>query len=99
MSADYKRGGHAFAIGAVSVDVPAVLAPLSGVTDVVFRRIARRFGAGLVISEMVASDELVRGSAEALLRAEGEGIEPHVVQLAGCEPRWMAEAARIAEGS
>jgi len=76
-----------------------VLAPLSGVTVVAFRRIARRFGAGLVVSEMVASHELVRGSAEALLRAEGEGIEPHVVQLAGCEPRWMAEAARIAEGS
>jgi nifR3 family TIM-barrel protein len=99
MATDYKRGDCAFAIGAVSVESPALLAPLSGVTDVVFRRIARRFGAGLVVSEMVASDELVRGSAEALLRAEGEGIAPHVVQLAGCDPRWMAEAARIAEGS
>ena len=99
MSTDYKRGDRPFAIGAVAVETPAVLAPLSGVTDVVFRRIARRFGAGLVVTEMVASDELVRGSAEALLRAEGDGIEPHVVQLAGCEPRWMAEAARIAEGS
>src|SRR5215210_6697591 len=99
MRIDYKTGGAGWAIGPVSVESPAVLAPLSGVTDVVFRRIARRFGAGLVISEMVASDELVRGSAEALLRAEGEGIEPHVVQLAGCEPRWMAEAARLAESS
>ena len=99
MSADYKRGGHAFAIGAVSIDVPALLAPLSGVTDLVFRRIARRFGAGLVVSEMVASDELVRGSAEALVRAEGEGVDAHVVQLAGCDPHWMAEGARVAEGS
>jgi nifR3 family TIM-barrel protein len=83
----------------VAVGTPAVLAPLSGVTDVVMRRIARRFGAGLVVSEMVASDELVRGSVEAQLRAEGAGIEPHVVQLAGCEPHWMAEAVRIAEGA
>lgn len=77
----------------------AVLAPLSGVTDVVFRRIARRFGAGLVVSEMVASDELVRGSQEAVLRAEGAGVTPHVVQLAGCEPSWMGEAARVAEAA
>jgi tRNA-dihydrouridine synthase B len=63
------------------------------------RRIARRFGAGLVVSEMVASDELVRGSLEARLRAEGDGIAPHVVQLAGCDPRWMAEAVRVAQGA
>jgi tRNA-dihydrouridine synthase B len=69
------------------------------VTDVAFRRIAKRLGAGLVVSEMVASDELVQGSEEAQLRAEGNGIEPHVVQLAGCEPHWMAEAARVAEGA
>jgi nifR3 family TIM-barrel protein len=97
MESDQKRGG--FAIGAVAVTGPAVLAPLSGVTDVVFRRIARRFGAGMVVSEMVASDELVRGSAEAHLRAEGAGISPHVVQLAGCEPRWLGEAARLAEAN
>jgi tRNA-dihydrouridine synthase B len=48
---------------------------------------------------MVASDELVRGSAEARLRAEGEGIDPHVVQLAGCDPRWMGEAVRAAEAA
>src|SRR5687767_2885362 len=99
MTTDYKRGGRDLAIGTVLMDSPAVLAPLSGVTDVVFRRIARRFGAGLVVTEMVASDELVRGSAEALVRAEGEGVEPHVVQLAGRDPRWMAEAARIAQNS
>jgi nifR3 family TIM-barrel protein len=53
----------------------------------------------MVVSEMVASDELVRGSAEARLRAEGSGIEPHVVQLAGCDPRWMAEAVAAAEAA
>ncbi len=99
MGADYKTGDSAFAIGPVPVAGPAVLAPLSGVTDVAMRRIARRFGAGLVVSEMVASDELVRGSAEARLRAEGEGIDPHVVQLAGCDPRWMGEAVRAAEAA
>ncbi|HZW48228.1 MAG TPA: tRNA-dihydrouridine synthase, partial [Microvirga sp.] len=86
-------------VGPIKVDAPAVLAPLSGVTDVVFRRIAKRMGAGLVVSEMVASDELVQGSEEAQLRAEGAGIEPHVVQLAGCEPRWMAEGAKVAEAA
>ncbi len=65
----------------------ALLAPMSGVTDIVMRRIAARFGAGLVVSEMVASDEFVRGSEETRLRAEGAGISPHVVQLAGCDPQ------------
>ena len=97
MECDQKTGG--FAIGSVTVDGGAVLAPLSGVTDLAFRRIARRFGAGVVVSEMVASDELVRGTAEAHLRAVGAGIAPHVVQLAGCEPRWLGEAARLAEAN
>ncbi|HEY8383513.1 MAG TPA: tRNA dihydrouridine synthase DusB [Microvirga sp.] len=96
---DYKTGDSGFAVGPIPVACRAVLAPLSGVTDVAFRRIAKRFGAGLVVSEMVASDELVQGSEEAQLRAEGAGIEPHVVQLAGCDPRWMGEAVRVAEGA
>jgi nifR3 family TIM-barrel protein len=99
MVTDHKTGEPVLRIGSVPVDRPAVLAPLSGVTDVVFRRIAKRFGAGLVVSEMVASDELVRGSEEAALRADGEGITPHVVQLAGCDPGWMGEAVRVAEGA
>jgi len=86
-------------VGPIEVAAPAILAPLSGVTDAAFRRIAKRLGAGLVVSEMVASDELVQGSEEAKLRAEGTGIEPHVVQLAGCEPRWMAEGAKVAEAA
>jgi tRNA-dihydrouridine synthase B len=99
MKLDQKLGAPGFDIGHIHVETPAVLAPLSGVTDVALRRIAKRWGAGLVVSEMVASDELVQGSEEAQLRAEGSGIEPHVVQLAGCEPHWMAEAARVAEGA
>lgn len=86
-------------IGALELDGIAILAPLSGVTDVGMRRIARRHGASLVVSEMVASDDYVRGSQEARLRAEGAGVAPHVVQIAGCETGWMAEAARLAEES
>jgi tRNA-dihydrouridine synthase B len=72
---------------------------MSGVTDIVMRRIAARHGAGIVVSEMVASDEFVRGSEEARLRAEGSGVSPHVVQLAGCDPHWLGEAARLAEAN
>lgn len=86
-------------IGPLVLDGRAFLAPMSGVTDHGFRKIARRFGASVVVSEMVASDEFVRGDAEYTLRAEGSGITPHVVQLAGCDPHWMGEAARLAEAN
>jgi nifR3 family TIM-barrel protein len=76
-----------------------LLAPMSGVTDPPFRRLVSRLGAGLVVSEMTASEELVAGKPEAVLRAEGQGTGVHVVQLAGCDPRWMAEGARIAEAA
>jgi nifR3 family TIM-barrel protein len=99
MRTDQKIGAPDFSIGNVPVRVPAILAPLSGVTDVAFRRAAQGLGAGLVVSEMVVSDELVKGYAEAQLRAEGSGVEPHVVQLAGCDPRSMAEGVRIAEAA
>jgi tRNA-dihydrouridine synthase B len=75
----------------------AILAPMSGVTDAGLRRAAQRFGASLVVSEMVASDDLAQGKADAMLRMEGEGIATHVVQLAGCEAHWMAEGAKAAE--
>src|SRR4029077_1747632 len=71
---------------------------MSGVTDVPFRRLTAELGAGLVVSEMTASDDLAKGRPMSRLRAEAAGIGPHVVQLAGCETRWMAEGARIAEG-
>ncbi len=74
------------------------LAPMSGVTDLPFRRIARRLGADFVVSEMVASEELARARPESLRRAACmTEAEPLIVQLAGREPRWMAQGARIAE--
>ena len=76
-----------------------VLAPMSGVSDLPFRRIAAAHGAGMVVTEMVASRELALQARESLERLKGEGIAPHVVQLAGREAHWMAEAARIAEAS
>lgn len=78
---------------------PVLLAPLSGITDLHFRRAVRKLGASAVVSEMVAAAEFARGADEARLRAEGGGIDPHVVQLAGCAPGAMAEAARMAEGA
>lgn len=75
----------------------AFLAPMSGVSDLPFRRLAARFGAGVVVSEMVACESLVEGDAETRTRAEGDGLDLHVVQLAGREAHWMGEAARIAE--
>jgi nifR3 family TIM-barrel protein len=86
-------------IGDVAVPNRVLLAPMSGVTDAPFRRLVARLGAGLVVSEMTASDALVEGDRNAVLRAEGQGTGVHVVQLAGCEPRWMAEGAHIAEAS
>ena len=70
---------------------------MSGITDTPFRRLAERLGAGLVVSEMTAGAGLVRGEREARVRSAGEGVAIRVVQLAGCEARWMAEGARIAE--
>src|SRR5215510_5222758 len=87
------------AIGNLTLPNPVVLAPMSGVTDVPFRRLVADLGAGLVVSEMTASAALAEGCPDARLRAEGRGLRPHVVQLAGCEARWMGEAARIAEAS
>ena len=86
-------------IGSLTLPCPVILAPMSGVTDAPFRRLVAGLGAGLVISEMTASEGLAEGCADALLRAEGRGLDTHVVQLAGCEARWMGEAARIAEAS
>ncbi len=86
-------------IGGVETPGIVALAPMSGVTDIHMRRIAARFGAGLVVSEMVSSDAFVRGAEEARIRSEGEGISPHVVQLAGCQAHWLADATRLAEAN
>ena len=86
-------------IGTVTVPNAVFLAPMSGITDLPFREIARRFGAGLVVSEMVASKAFAVGKEEMRLRAEGQGMDVHAVQLAGNRPDWMAEAAKISEGA
>ena len=82
--------------GSAKAAPPVLLAPLSGVTDLHMRRIARRLGADAVVSEMVAAGEYTQGSPEARLRAEGVGVSPHVVQLAGCAPEPLAQAAKLA---
>ena len=86
-------------IGDIALANRVLLAPMSGVTDAPFRRLVARLGAGLVVSEMTASDDLAQGRPISRLRCEAAGIGPHVVQLAGCETRWMAEGARIAEAA
>lgn len=102
MNETFVTGSEAFGakplkIGDIDVATPVFLAPMSGVTDSPFRRLAAELGAGLVVSEMTASDDLANGHTMSRLRCEATGIGPHVVQLAGCEARWMAEGARIAE--
>ena len=86
-------------IGGIEIANRVVLAPMSGITDAPFRRLTAELGAGLVVSEMTASDDLVNGRPMSVLRCEATGIGPHVVQLAGCETRWMAEGARVAEAA
>jgi nifR3 family TIM-barrel protein len=71
---------------------------MSGVTDPAFRRLAQSCGAGLVVTEMVASEHLVADRHDAKRKARGSHCRPFVIQLVGCEPRWMAEGARVAEG-
>ncbi len=83
-------------IGGVQIANPAFLAPMSGITDGPFRAIAARYGAGLVVSEMIASASLGTGQAEMVRRLDQAPGLPHVVQLAGCEGRWMALGARLA---
>lgn len=79
-----------------SIDPPVLLAPLAGITDLPFRKLVSSFGAGLVVSEMVASQEMVQAKAGVRERAElGMGFANTSVQLAGREAHWMAEAARL----
>lgn len=84
-------------IGSIALPNRVILAPMSGITDAPFRRQAARLGAGLVVSEMTACAALAKGRRDMRLRTEGQGVGVHMVQLAGCEARWMAEGVRIAE--
>lgn len=87
-------------IGPIDLANNIAVAPMSGVSDVAFRRAASDCGAGLVVSEMVASAELARARPDMVRRAEGDpAVKPFVMQLAGREPHWMAEGARLAEAA
>ena len=90
---------RAMTIGGHQVRNRAFLAPMAGITDRAFRCIAERYGAGLVVSEMVASAALSTGHDGMVRKLGRAGKLPHMVQLAGCEPQWMAEGARIAEAA
>ncbi|MEX5728985.1 tRNA-dihydrouridine synthase B [Rhodovulum iodosum] len=86
-------------VASLTLDPPVFLAPLAGITDLPFRQLVASFGVGLVVSEMVASQEVVQAKPGVRERAElGFGVENTAVQLAGREARWMAEAARFVEG-
>src|SRR5882757_3106774 len=83
-------------VGPVELKSNVILAPLSGVTDMPFRRLVKRSGAGLVVSEMIASQAMIRENRQTLLMISNSPEEfPMAVQLAGCEPEVMAEAARL----
>ncbi|MBI3507864.1 MAG: tRNA dihydrouridine synthase DusB [Proteobacteria bacterium] len=85
-------------IGPIELTAPVVLAPLSGISDLPFRRLVKRHGAGLVVSEMIASQAMIRENRQSLLMTRSVPEEfPMAVQLAGCEPTVMAEAARLNE--
>jgi nifR3 family TIM-barrel protein len=100
VSVDLHASGVApIRIGSHALRNAVLLAPMSGVTDLPFRRLADRLGAGLVVAEMVASEHLVRDRHGARRRIQGADLGPFVIQLAGCEAHWMAEGARIAEAA
>lgn len=90
------KNDSALSIGGRPGVPPVLLAPMSGVTDLPFRRLASELGAGIVVSEMIASDALVSERRDVLRRAQGRDLRPFAMQLAGREVRWMAEGARIA---
>ncbi|WP_221791957.1 tRNA dihydrouridine synthase DusB [Aquisediminimonas sediminicola] len=83
-------------IGPVRIDEPVILAPMTGVTDRPFRRLVRRFGSGLNVTEMIASQAMIRETRQSLQKAAWDPVEePVSMQLAGCGPYEMAEAAKL----
>jgi len=85
-------------IGPIRIDQPVILAPMTGVTDLPFRKLVKRFGAGLTVTEMIASQAMVRETRQSLQKCAWDPSEdPVSMQLAGCEPAVMAEAARLNE--
>jgi tRNA-dihydrouridine synthase B len=85
-------------IGPVRIDAPVILAPMTGVTDMPFRKIVRRYGSGLNVTEMIASQAMIRETRQSLQKAAWDPVEePVSMQLAGCTPHEMAEAAKLNE--
>jgi tRNA-dihydrouridine synthase B len=85
-------------IGPIRVEMPVILAPMTGVTDMPFRTLVRRFGSGLNVTEMIASQAMIRETRQSLQKAAWDAVEePVSVQLAGCTPREMGEAAKLNE--
>ena len=83
-------------VGPVTIACPVILAPMTGVTDLPFRRLVRRFGSGLNVTEMIASPAAIRETRQSLQKSEWDPIEePVSMQLVGCEPEQMAEAAKL----
>src|SRR6201988_3354521 len=83
-------------VGSVLLEDPVILPPMSGVSDLPFRRLVKRLGAGLVVSEMIASEAMIRETRQSMKMAKSCADEqPMAVQLAGCEPRVMGEAAKL----
>ena len=83
-------------IGSLRIDCPVILAPMTGVTDLPFRKLVRRFGSGLNVTEMIASPAMIRETRQSLQKAAWDPVEePVSLQLAGCSPREMAEAAKL----
>ena len=85
-------------IGPVRIDCPVILAPMTGVTDMPFRTLVRRYGSGLNVTEMIASPAMIRETRQSLQKAAWDAVEePVSLQLAGCSPSEMAEAAKLNE--
>jgi tRNA-dihydrouridine synthase B len=85
-------------IGPVRIETPVILAPMTGVTDLPFRKLVRRYGSGLNVTEMIASQAMIRETRQSLQKAAWDPVEePVSMQLAGCSPYEMAEAAKLNE--
>lgn len=85
-------------IGKYELQSRVLVAPMSGLTDLPFRRVVNLFNPGLIVSEMVAGRMLAMGKPDTLAKASGKGeIDPLVIQLVGCEKNWMSKAARLSE--
>lgn len=85
-------------IGPITIESPVILAPMTGVTDMPFRKLVRRYGSGLNVTEMIASQAMIRETRQSLQKCEWDAIEePVSMQLAGCTPYEMGEAAKLNE--